>query len=50
MSKEIIKESIEADGLQQGRREFLKNVCASSVAALVVAPASAEAVVDAANP
>jgi len=35
---------------RQGRREFLKNVCVSSLAGLVAASSSAEASVDASNP
>ena len=50
MSKEKIEESNEASDVQQGRREFLKNVCVSSVAGLVAASTPAEAVVDATNP
>ena len=50
MSEEKIGELKEANDTQQGRREFLKNVCVSSAAALVAAPASAGAVADASNP
>ncbi len=50
MSEEKIEELNAADDEQQGRREFLKYVCASSAAALVAAPETAEAVAGAANP
>src|SRR5450759_2041214 len=45
-----IEELKVANDEQQGRREFLKNVCASSLAGLVATSTSAEAAVDAANP
>jgi Fe-S-cluster-containing dehydrogenase component len=53
MSKENnngLKESEEPDGMEQGRRDFLKKVCASSVSALVAAPAAAGASTEADNP
>ena len=50
MSEEKIGELKEANEVAEGRREFLKNVCASSLAALVSVPESTEAAVDAANP
>jgi molybdopterin-containing oxidoreductase family iron-sulfur binding subunit len=50
MSEEKIEELIVANDVQQGRREFLKNVCTSSLAGLVATSTSAEAVVAADNP
>ncbi len=50
MSEEKIEELKVANDVQQGRREFLKNVCASSLAGLVATSTSAEAAVDADNP
>jgi len=47
---EKIEEMKVANDEQQGRREFLKNVCVSSLAGLVATSTSAEAAVDADNP
>ena len=47
---EKIEELKVANEERQGRREFLKNVCVSSLAGLVAASSSAEAAVDAGNP
>jgi Fe-S-cluster-containing dehydrogenase component len=50
MSEEKIGELKVANDVQEGRREFLKNVCASSLAGLVATSTPAQAAVDADNP